>query len=76
MYGVADIANVHFIGLANYRALLADEVFLKACRNTLVFVLVGAPLNLGIALALALALDRYEGPGRAFLRVAFFTPAS
>ncbi len=72
---MADLANVHFIGLDNYRRLLADDLFLTACRNTLVFVLVGAPLNLALALALALALDRYEGPGRALLRLAFFTPA-
>ena len=40
--GVADRANVRFIGLANYRRLFETPLFWTALGNTAVFVFVGA----------------------------------
>ena len=43
-----------FVGLAHFRALLANRVFLQAVANTGRFLLLGVPLLLGCALGLAL----------------------
>ena len=47
-----------FIGLDNYTALLSDDRFLKALRNTFFYTIVSVPLGLAIALGLAVALNR------------------
>jgi ABC-type sugar transport system permease subunit len=62
-----------FVGLDNYRSLLADEVFWTATRNSLVFVAVRTPLEVGIAFGLALVLNR-RMRGRSLLRTLFFVP--
>lgn len=63
-----------FAGLANYTRLLTDTPdFWPALRNSIVFTLLYVPLNLVVALGLALLL----GPrmrGRAIFRVLFFIP--
>jgi multiple sugar transport system permease protein len=60
-----------FAGLANFKRLFADAVFLGTVRNTFVFVLITVPAFVGIGLALALALNR-EGRAGATLRAVFF----
>lgn len=47
-----------WVGLANFRALLDDEVFGIAVRNSLLFVAASVPLRLLAALGLALLLHR------------------
>ncbi len=60
-------------GLDNYRFLFHDPNFWQSARTTLEFVLITVPLNVGIALFLALLL--MSGiRGRAFWRLAIFTP--
>jgi multiple sugar transport system permease protein/raffinose/stachyose/melibiose transport system permease protein len=62
-----------FVGLANYRDLMADETFWVAVRNTFIWSFVAPILDVATGLLLALAL--YAGvPGARFLRVAWFTP--
>jgi multiple sugar transport system permease protein/raffinose/stachyose/melibiose transport system permease protein len=62
-----------FVGLANYRALLSDETFWVAVRNTFVWSFIAPVLDVATGLLLALAL--YAGvPFARFLRVAWFTP--
>jgi ABC-type sugar transport system permease subunit len=62
-----------YVGLANYRALMGDETFWVAVRNTLIWSFVAPILDVATGLLLALAL--YAGvPGARFLRVAWFTP--
>lgn len=60
-----------WIGLANYRELMQDEVFHQVVWNTLRFVGISTPIFVVLSLALALALNR---PGRlaTFLRATFF----
>lgn len=60
-----------FAGLANFRRLFADKVFLGTVSNTFVFVLMTVPVFVAIGLALALALNR-ESKGSAALRAIFF----
>lgn len=60
-----------WIGLANYRELMQDEVFHQVVWNTLRFVGISTPIFVVLSLALALALNR---PGKlaTFLRATFF----
>ena len=62
-----------FVGLANYVALARDEVFWKATVNSLVFVAVRTPLEVGLGFLLALLLNR-KLPARSLLRTLFFVP--
>jgi ABC-type sugar transport system permease subunit len=62
-----------FVGLDNYRALATDEVFWQATKNSIVFVLVRTPLEVGIGFGLALLLNR-RLRGRSLLRTLFFVP--
>jgi multiple sugar transport system permease protein len=60
-------------GLDNYVALVSDDRFLKALRNTFFYVIVSVPIGLTIALGLALALNS-RVRGIAFIRTAYFLP--
>ncbi len=62
-----------FVGLRNYGTLLGDEVFWKAATNSVIFVVVRTPLEVGLAFGLALLLNR-KLPGRSLLRTLFFVP--
>ena len=62
-----------FVGLDNYVALMSDERFLQALRNTFFFTLVSVPLGLALALGLATALNRAIR-GIAWIRTAYFLP--
>jgi ABC-type sugar transport system permease subunit len=62
-----------FVGVENYLALARDEVFWKATWNSMVFVIVRTPLEIGLGFFLALLLNR-KMPARAFLRTLFFVP--
>jgi multiple sugar transport system permease protein len=63
-----------FVGLANYRdALLQNPDFWHVIRNSVVFALGLVPLNMALALTLALALSR-PFRGVVFFRTVFFAP--
>ena len=62
-----------FDGIDNYVALVSDDRFLKALRNTFFYTIVSVPLGLVIALGLALALN-VKVRGIAFIRTAYFLP--
>lgn len=65
---------VDFVGLDNYTKAFTDPVARKAALNTAYFVLVGVPLTLTVALALAVALDRGITKLRGMFRLGFYTP--
>jgi raffinose/stachyose/melibiose transport system permease protein len=62
-----------FVGLANYAALVRDEVFWKATANSIAFVIVRTPLEVGLGFLLALLLNR-RMRARSLLRTLFFVP--
>ena len=62
-----------FVGLENYRALIADEVFWRATLNSVVFVAVRTPVEVGLGFLLALLLNR-RLVARSLLRTLFFVP--
>jgi sn-glycerol 3-phosphate transport system permease protein len=63
----------HFVGLSNYQDMLADPIFWKALTNNFIYALGTIPLSVGLALLMALFVNG-RLPGRALLRMAYFTP--
>ncbi len=63
----------HFIGLANYEALMNDKVFWQALRNSASFVLFTVTTNIVLGLLVASGL-KHSFFGRDFLRVLFYAP--
>jgi multiple sugar transport system permease protein len=74
IYAIADLANIRLAGLANYAALVRDPLFWIAMRNTFYFVLVGGPLTIGVALAVALLLQSRLARWKGLFRTIFFAP--
>jgi multiple sugar transport system permease protein len=67
------VTTPQFAGLDNVRHLATDGRFWQAVGNTFVFLAIHVPLQIVVALALAVALDRKLAL-RAFWRAAFFLP--
>jgi multiple sugar transport system permease protein len=74
LYALADPSNIRVTGVSNYRALLHDPVFLTALKNTLVFVLLGSPFTVAVALASALLVNTRLARAKGFFRTTFFAP--
>jgi len=74
IYAVANPANLRFVGLGNYGALLGDPLFARALRNTLYYVAVGGPLSVAASLAAALLVNARLARFRPVFRTAFFLP--
>ncbi len=65
------------VGFRHYRALLADEVFAIALRNTALWVVLAIGLELALGLASALALNRrrrWRGAVAALILIPWFLP--
>jgi multiple sugar transport system permease protein len=65
---------VGLVGFENYTKMFSDETFRKAAFNTAYFVVVGVPLTMGLALAVAVALDTGITRFRTFFRVGYYLP--
>lgn len=63
-----------FIGLGNIRRILEDELVRKSLGNTAYYTFIGVPIQLLIALLLAVALNQ-DLRGRSFYRTVFYLPA-
>jgi len=64
-----------FVGLANYREMFADEDFLIALKNTLVFTIVAVAINIVLSLAAAALISQLKSnKSRSFYRMMFFMP--
>lgn len=74
MYGISDPNSVVWVGFANYRQLFADPVFWISLRNSLLFTVLGVPLNLICSLFMALILNREFIKFKAIFRIGFFIP--
>lgn len=64
---------LHFIGLANFRRLLADPMLLKVTITTFLYLIGVVPPILIGSLALAVLVNR-QLPAMAWFRAAFYTP--
>ena len=63
-----------FVGLANYRAALADSEFWAGVLRVLGYGAVVLPVMLGLALVFALLLDSARARFRRFARISIFLP--
>src|SRR3954454_4066267 len=62
-----------FVGLANYAGLLGDPIFTQVLLNNVWFALGTIPASIALALLMAVWVNGAL-PGRAFARLAYFTP--
>lgn len=60
--------------LEHYRTLWQDDTFIQSLYNNLRYALLTIPLAVGLALAMALAVNR-RARGSALIRTAFFLPS-
>jgi ABC-type sugar transport system permease subunit len=67
--------HARWVGLDNFRAIFADPMFFTALKNTAVYTLGSVLIQMPLALALALALNRPDIRGRAWFRLIFFAPS-
>jgi len=66
--------NVNFVGFENYLRLFDDPRFLRSLVNTGVFVILGVPLTIAVALLVALALNTGITRFRTVFRVGYYAP--
>jgi multiple sugar transport system permease protein len=64
---------VSFVGVENYAELLQDPTFHKVALNTALYVVLGVPLTMALALAAAVALNRVTRL-RGLFRVGYYLP--
>lgn len=69
------IAIGDWVGLANYRELLTNDVFLGSLRTILLFTAFIVPTTLAISLGLAMLVNSI-GFGRTLFRTIFFIPTA
>jgi len=62
-----------FVGTDNYTDLWGDPIFWQALHNNIIYALCTIPASVLLALLMALAVNEAL-PGRALLRMAYFTP--
>jgi len=64
---------VEVVGLENYVDLLGDPLFRKVAVNTALYVVLGVPLTMGLALAVAVGLNGVQRL-RGLFRVGYYLP--
>jgi multiple sugar transport system permease protein len=69
-----DLFSAHFIGFQNYVKLAHDQTFLTTAENTLYVVVVGVPLNVALALLIAVGVNRGVNYVKAILRLGYYLP--
>jgi multiple sugar transport system permease protein len=62
-----------FVGLANFKRLMADPVFWQVFRNTFLYLIIGTPVSLVLAFTIAYHLDRVRFM-HGFIRALYFLP--
>ncbi len=62
-----------FVGLDNYKRLLADPLFWQVFRNTFTYLILGTPISLLISFVVAYYLDRVRFM-HTFIRALYFLP--
>lgn len=70
-----DDGDLVWAGLANYQRLLGDSKFFQALGNTLIILLVQVPIQLSLAMVMAVLLNSKALWLRGFFRGAYFLPA-
>jgi len=64
---------VEVVGLDNFTQLLGDPLFRKVTLNTLLYLVLGVPLTMAVALVLAVGVNRIQRL-KGFFRVGYYLP--
>ena len=67
------LTTQRWLGMANYQALMKDQVFWEVLRNTFWFMILTVIMNVFLALVVAAAL-KHRFTGSDFYRVLFYAP--
>ena len=70
---IRDPFAVNPVGLDNYVQLVQDPLFRKVTLNTLLYLLLGVPATMAVALLVAVGINRVER-FRGFFRVGYYLP--
>lgn len=76
-YGFTDYSGMgtaHYIGFENYKALMKDEVFWTALRNSLLLAIGFICIQHPLAMIVAAILDKLGGKAEGFFRCVYFIP--
>ncbi|AGB41271.1 permease component of ABC-type sugar transporter [Halobacteroides halobius DSM 5150] len=67
----------HYVwaGLANYKHLFSDQIFLKALKNTLIILICQVPIMTALALLIAIGLNSTLIKLKSIFRISYFTPS-
>ena len=66
----------HIVGLSNYsRLFLEDEIFLLACKNTLIFACITGPVSYLLSLLMAWFINELPPKLRAVITLVFYAPS-
>lgn len=68
------LGTPQFVGLSNYAAIFKDARFWRAVLNTVYYVALAVPAQIGVGLLLAVLLNRKDIYGRDAFRTIFFIP--
>jgi ABC-type sugar transport system permease subunit len=71
--GIGEPSN--YVGLANFQQVIHDSIFWGAFEHTFIYMLVLVPVQLTLALILALILNNSRLRGASFYRAVYFIPA-
>jgi multiple sugar transport system permease protein len=74
IYSLGSAANTRIVGAENYSGLLRNPVFWQAMKNTMYFSLIGGPLTIIVALAIALLLNAKAARFKPIFRTIYFAP--
>lgn len=66
--------NVNFVGLQQYVTLFKDPQFLRSLGITGIFVVVGLPITMALALCFAVALNKGAKHLNSFFRALYYAP--
>ena len=67
------ISPMEFVGINNFTRLIQDRMFFRSLLNTIIFLAIHIPLQIGVALFLAEMLNQ-KVRLRGFFRAAYFLP--
>ncbi len=74
IYAIGDPATAGFVGFDNYCNLTKSPLFWVSLRNTFFFVVVAAPLSIGVSLAAALLVSSPLARWAGLFRTVYFAP--
>lgn len=76
LFNYSGFGNAPFVGIENYKLLLEDREFLGTLKNTVLFVLITANVNLVMSVLIAVLIKSVKKTGfKSFLRGWFFLPS-